>query len=160
MPYTVYYLIIPRKASVRWRSTRFYYDAMVKTMYHRSYDGILLLCLSNSKAREGLKEAQDGICGAHQLGPNLKNRLHLLSYYWPTMIVDAVQYVRRCKAWKIHADFIHQPSELLHLTVVSQPCEAWRIDVVGPISPSLVKGHLFIVAIIDYFQNGQKLHRS
>jgi len=34
-----------------------------------------------------LKEAHDGICGAHQPGPKLKDRLHRLSYYWPTMIL-------------------------------------------------------------------------
>ena len=39
-------------ASIRWRSLRFYYDPMVKTLYRRSYDGILLCCLSNSEAQE------------------------------------------------------------------------------------------------------------
>ena len=70
---------------------------------------------------------------------------------WPTMIADAIQYARRCKACQIHADFIHQPSELLHPTVTSWPFEAWGIDVIGSISPSSTKGHRFILAIIDYF---------
>jgi len=35
------------------------------------------------------------------------------------MIVDAVEYTRRCKACQIHADFIHQLPELLHPTVAS-----------------------------------------
>jgi len=67
------------------------------------------------------------------------------------MIVDAKKYVQRCKACQIHADFIHQPPELLHLTVASWPFEAWEIDVIGPISPSSTKGHWFILAITDYF---------
>jgi len=54
---------------------------MVKTLNRRSYNGILLRCLSNSEAQEVLKEAHDGICGAHQSGPKLKNRLYRLSYY-------------------------------------------------------------------------------
>jgi len=33
-------------ASIRRRSLRFYYDPIVKTLYRRSYDGILLHCLS------------------------------------------------------------------------------------------------------------------
>jgi len=45
-----------------------------------------------------LKEAHDGICGAHHSGPKLKDRLHKLSYYWSMMIADAVQYAKRCKA--------------------------------------------------------------
>jgi len=37
-------------AAVQRRSTRFYYDALVKTLYRRSYDGILFCCLSNLEA--------------------------------------------------------------------------------------------------------------
>ena len=105
--------------SIRWRSLRFYFDPIVKTLYRRSYDGILLCCLSNSEAQEVLQQAHDGVCGAHQPGPELKDRLHMLGYYWPTIIADAIQYAQKCKAWQIHADFIHQPSELLHPTCFS-----------------------------------------
>jgi len=37
-------------ASIRRRSLRFYYELIVKTLYRRSYDSILLRCLSNSEA--------------------------------------------------------------------------------------------------------------
>ena len=72
-------------------------------------------------------------------------------YYWSTMITDAVEYARKCKACQIHADFIHQPPELLHPTVALWPFETWEIDVIGPISPPLAKRHWFILAITDYF---------
>ena len=98
-----------------------------------------------------LKEAHDGICGAHQPSSKLKDQLHRLSYYWPTMITDAIKYAQRCKAYQIHADFIHQPLELLHLTVALSPFEASGIDIIGLISPSSAKGHRFILAITDYF---------
>jgi len=115
----------PREAvSIRRRSTRFYYNVVVKMLYRRSYDGILLHCLSNSEAQEVIEEAHDGICGAHQPGPNLKHRLHRFGYYWPIMITDAVEYAKRCKACQIHADFIHQLSELLHPIVAAWPFEA------------------------------------
>jgi len=68
-----------------------------------------------------LKEAHDGICGAHQSGLKLKDRLHILGYYWPTMIADAIKYAKKCKACQIHTDFIHQPLEILHLNVTSEP---------------------------------------
>jgi len=138
-------------ASIRRRSLHFYCNPIVKTLYRRSYDGILLHCLSNSEAQEVLKEAHDGICRAHQLGPKFKDQLHRLGYYWPTMKADAIKYARRCTACQIHADFIYQPPELLHPTVVSWPFEAWGIDVIGPISPSSTKDHRFILAITDYF---------
>jgi len=92
-------------------------------VYCCSYDSILLCYLFNSKAQEVIKEAHDGIYGAHQSGPKLKDRLHRLCYYWPNMIVDAVKYEKRCKACQIHADFIHQPPELLYPTVTAWPFE-------------------------------------
>jgi len=115
---------------------------VVKTLYRH--------CLSNSKAQEVIKEAHNGICGAHQPDPKLKDRLHRLGYYWPTMIADVVKYAKRCKACQIHADFIYQPPELLHPTVAIWPFEAWGIDVIGPINPPSVRGHRFILAI-TYF---------
>ena len=59
--------------SIRRRSPQFYYDLEVKTLYRRSYDGVLLLCLSNSEAKEVFKEAYDGICRIHQHGLKLKD---------------------------------------------------------------------------------------
>jgi len=91
----------PKEAApIQQRSLRFYYDPIVKTLYRRSYDGILFHCLSNSEAREVLKEAHDGICRAHQSGPKLKNRLHRLSYYWPTMIAHVIKYAQGVKPVK------------------------------------------------------------
>ena len=87
-------------ASIRRRSLRFYYEPALKTLYRRSYDGVLLRCLSNSEAQEVLKEAHDGICRAHQPGLKLKDRLHRLGYYWLTMIADAIQYARGVKPAK------------------------------------------------------------
>ena len=60
-------------AFIRRRSLHFYYDLIVKILYYRSYDSILLHCLSNSEAQEVLKVAHDGICGVYQLGLKLKN---------------------------------------------------------------------------------------
>jgi len=127
------------------------YTAVVKTLYRRSYDGILLCCLSNLQAQEIIKEAHNGISGVHQPSSKLKDRLHRLVYYWPTMIVNELKYAKRHKACQIHADSIHQPLELLHPTVTTSPFEAWGIDVIGPISPPSARGHRFIFAIIDYF---------
>jgi len=124
---------------------------MIKTLYRRSYDGILLSYLSSAEARDVLKEVNDGICDAHQLGPKLKDRLHMLGYYWPTMIIDVVQYARQYKIYQIHADFIHQLPELLHPTIASWSFEEWGIDVIRPISLPSARGHRFIFAIIDYF---------
>ncbi|XP_020243174.1 uncharacterized protein LOC109821396 [Asparagus officinalis] len=65
-----------------------------RTLYQKSYDGLLLRCLSNREAKEALKEAHDGICGAHQPSPKLWDRLYRLGYYWPIMVQDDVAYAK------------------------------------------------------------------
>ncbi|XP_020272508.1 uncharacterized protein LOC109847688 [Asparagus officinalis] len=82
--YVLYGLLpkdIKERESTRRRAPRFYYDSQSQTLYRKSYDRLLLRCLSNREAREALKEAHDDICGAHQPGPKLWDRLCRLSYY-------------------------------------------------------------------------------
>ena len=50
----------------------------IRDRYRRSHDGILLRCLSQKEAHEVLKEAHDGMCGAH----NLVQNLHIDSKGW------------------------------------------------------------------------------
>ena len=53
----------PKEAAViRRKAPKFYYNAITRTLYHRSHDGILLRCLSHKEALKALKEAHNGIC--------------------------------------------------------------------------------------------------
>jgi len=133
------------------KALRFYYNAITRTLYSRSYDGILLRCLSHKEAHEALREAYDGTYGAHQLGPKLGDRLRRLGCYWLKIISDSIAYARRCHACRIYGDFIHQTPGHLYLTSSSWPLEMRGMDVIGPISPPASKGHRLILAIIDYF---------
>ena len=48
----------PKEAAViRRKAPKFFYNAIIRTLYHRSHDGILLCCLSYKEAQEILKEA-------------------------------------------------------------------------------------------------------
>ena len=61
-PYIDYVLydILPEDskeaASVKRKSTRFYYNEISRTLYRRSYDGILLRCLSQKEAQKDSKK--------------------------------------------------------------------------------------------------------
>ncbi|KAA0051627.1 protein NYNRIN-like [Cucumis melo var. makuwa] len=72
-------------------------------------------------------------------------------YYWAKMVQDSIDYTKKCKACQYHAIFIHQPPESLHPTMASWPFEAWRLDLVGPITPKSSAGHCYILAATDYF---------
>jgi len=57
------------------KAPRFYYNAIMQTLHHLSHNGILLCCLSHKEAHEALREVHDGMCGTHQPGPKIKDRL-------------------------------------------------------------------------------------
>jgi len=77
-PYIDYvlYNILPddpkEVATITRKAPKFYYNAITRTLYHRSHDRILLCCLSHKEAQETLKEAHDAMCGAYQPGPKLE----------------------------------------------------------------------------------------
>ena len=72
-----------------------------------------------------------------------------MGYYWPTMVKDCMEYAQKCQACQFHANFIHQPPELLHPTIASHPFDVWGIDVVGPINLKSSGGHIYILAGTD-----------
>jgi len=74
----------PQEAAViKKKAPKFYHNVITRTLYHRSHDGILLRCLSHKEVQETLEEARDVMCGVHQPGPKLGDRLQRLGYYWP-----------------------------------------------------------------------------
>ncbi|KAG9446524.1 hypothetical protein H6P81_012652 [Aristolochia fimbriata] len=120
-------------------------------LYRRSYEGLLLRCLSKEEGSLVLKETHSGICGAHQAGPKLHLQVKRLGYYWPPMLRDAIEMARSCKQCQLHADYIHQAPEPLHPTVASWPFEGWGMDIIGPISPKSDSDRQYILAATDYF---------
>ncbi|XP_009784278.1 uncharacterized protein LOC107783815 [Nicotiana tabacum] len=137
-----------RKTEIRRRALCFLYYK--DTLYRRSFEGVLLRCLGEDEATQAMREAHSGVCGSHQSRPKLHFHIKRMGYYWPTMVKDCLDYARRCKACQFHANFIHQPPEMLHPTVASWPFDAWGLDIVGPL-PKSSGGHLYILAATDYF---------
>ncbi|XP_074301285.1 uncharacterized protein LOC141632659 [Silene latifolia] len=105
------------KVEVRRRAPKFiHYKG---TLYRRSFLGHWLRCLNKDEATEAMHEAHSGICGAHQSGPKLYDRVKRMGYYWPTMVQDCMDFAKKCQPCQFYANFIHQPPEPLHPTVSS-----------------------------------------
>ncbi|XP_062119106.1 uncharacterized protein LOC133832835 [Humulus lupulus] len=114
-------------------------------------------CLSKEEASRALQETHVGTCGPHQADPKLSAQLKRLGYYWPTMVQDVINFVKCCTLCQLHGDFIHQPPQPLHPSILSWPFETWGMDVIGHFTPPSSKIHKYIMAIIDYFSKRSKV---
>ncbi|XP_020263098.1 uncharacterized protein LOC109839075 [Asparagus officinalis] len=72
---------VKERDSIRKRVLRFYYNTENQTLYYRRYDGLLLRCLSTKEAGEVLRETHEEVCGAHQPGPKLYDRIGRMGYF-------------------------------------------------------------------------------
>nr|CAN65636.1 hypothetical protein VITISV_037276 [Vitis vinifera] len=66
-----------------------------ETLYRRSADGMLLLCLDRASADRVMREVHAGVCGPHMGGHMLARKIMRTGYFWLTM---------ECQ---IHGDLIH-----------------------------------------------------
>ena len=58
------------------------------TLYRRSADGMLLLCLDRASTDRVMREVHAGVCGLHMEGHMLARKIMRASYFWLTMETD------------------------------------------------------------------------
>ncbi|KAG9444837.1 hypothetical protein H6P81_016177 [Aristolochia fimbriata] len=144
-------LLVDLRERVHIRRAAPKYVFINDVLYRRSYEGLLLRCLSKEEGLQVLKETHGGICGAHQPGPKVHLQVKRLGYYWPSMLRDATKMARTCRPSQLHTDYIPQPTEPLHPTITSWSFEAWGMDIIGPITPKSDSNRQYILAATDYF---------
>ena len=102
----------PKEVSkLRARSTRF--TVHRGTLYKRGFSTPILKCVRKGDANYILREVHEGICGNHIRARTLAGKTLRQGYYWPTMLKDATELVKKCKACQEHAKISHLPFEPL-----------------------------------------------
>ena len=122
----------PKKASkLRSRSARFTIHR--GALYKRGFFTPILKCIAKEDTDYVLREVHEGVCGNHIEARALVGKVLRQGYYWPTMLRDATELVRKCKVCQEHAKISHLPSE--PLTSVTSPWhfQQWGLDILGPL---------------------------
>ena len=116
------------------------YSLIDGILYKRSYVVPYLRCLRPDEARLALEEVHEGICGQHLGGRALAHKITRLGFYWPEMMVDAKEYVKKYDRCQKHAPVVRQPPEILTSINSPIPFAMWGMDILGPFPMAMHKG--------------------
>ena len=139
----------PKEASkLRARSARF--TVYRGTLYKRGFFVPIIKCVGKEDANYILREVHKGICGNHIGARTLDRKTLRQGYYWPTMLKDATELVRKCKACQEHAKISHILYESLTTVTSPWPFQQLGLDILGPLP--IGRGQCkFIIVVVDYF---------
>ena len=86
----------PKEASkLRARSARF--TIHQGTFYKLGFSMPIFKCVGKEDANYLLREVHEGVCGNNIGARTLAGKTLRQGYYWPTMLKDAIELVRKCK---------------------------------------------------------------
>ena len=139
----------PKEASkLRSKSARF--TIHQGALYKRGFFTPILKCIVGGDVDYVLREVHEGVCGNHIGARALAGKVLRQGYYWPTMLRDATELVRKCKVFQEHAKISHLPSEPLTSVTSPWPFKQWGLDILGPLP--IGKGQCkFVIVAVDYF---------
>ena len=83
-------------------------------LYKHSFSRPYLLYVHPEQTESLLEEMHEGICGSHTGGRSLAHRAITQGYWWPNMLREALEYVKKCDQCQRYAPSIHQPGGILN----------------------------------------------
>ena len=94
--------IDPKESSkLRTRYARF--TIYRGTLYKRGFLTPILKCVGKEDTNYVLREVHEGICGNHIGARSLAAKTLRQGYYWPTILKDTMELVKKCKICQEHA---------------------------------------------------------
>ena len=135
-------------AKIRARSARF--TNYKGSLYKRGFFTPFLKCIAGEDTEYVLREVHEGICVNHIGARALAGKVLRQAYYWPTILKDATDLVKKCRICQEHAKISRLPLEPLTSITSPWPFQQWGLDILGPLP--IGKGHCkFIIVAMDYF---------
>ena len=135
-------------AKIRSRSARF--TNHKGSLYKRGFFTPFLKCIEGKDTEYVLREVHEGICGNHIGARTLARKVLRQGYYWPTILKDATDLVKKCKICQDHPKISLLPSEPLTSITSPWPFQQWGLDILGPLP--IGKGQCkFIIVAVEYF---------
>lgn len=125
------------------------------TIYHNELYKIpfslpFLKCTMAWESGKILEEIHEGICENHIGGKALSLKALKAGFYWPSMLEDAQNYVKKRDKCQKFAPIINKPANDLQPILWPIPFAQWGLDFLGPFTTATDSRNLLLVGI-DYF---------
>ena len=123
---------------------------MNDTLYKRGFSMPYLKCMDKEEAKYILEEIHEGVYGDYAGPRSLVSKVIRTGYFWPTMLVNARELVKKYDKCQRFENVQHLPAEKVTTISSLWPFAQWGIDIVGPLPQG--KGQVkFLLVTIDYF---------
>ncbi|KAL2228554.1 UNVERIFIED_CONTAM: hypothetical protein Sindi_1835100 [Sesamum indicum] len=133
---------------LRFKANRF--TMLGEELYERTPEGILLKCLDDERAQYVMREVHEESCGNDSGGRSLAQKILRQGYFWPTMVEDAKEFVKKCESCQRYAGLLHSLATPLEALKVACPFDQWGIDIIGPFA-QVVAQKKFLIVTVEYF---------
>ncbi|XP_025679029.1 uncharacterized protein [Arachis hypogaea] len=120
------------KAAKTLRREAARYAIIQGQLFRKGLSQPLLKCLHPDQTDYVLREFHEGCCGHHIGGKTLARKLIRAGYYWPSMMKDSREFVRKCVKCQQNANFHKAPASELSLLTTTRPFAQWGVDLLGP----------------------------
>ncbi|XP_057723657.1 uncharacterized protein LOC130939581 [Arachis stenosperma] len=138
------------KAAKALRREAAKYTTIQGQLFKKGLSQPLLKCLHPDQTDYVLREVHKGCCSHHIGGKTLARKLIRAGYYWPSMMEDSKEFVRKCVKCQENANFHRAPASELSLLTSSRPFAQWEVDLLGPFSVG--SGQVkYLIVVIDYY---------
>ena len=97
------------------------YKMIESCLYRKGFSLPLLKCLDEVSKERVIQEVHEGVCRNHIGGRSLAVKIVRVGFYWPTLRVICLEYVRKCDRCQKHAIDIKVPAERLYSLVAPWP---------------------------------------
>ncbi|XP_015933177.1 uncharacterized protein LOC107459461 [Arachis duranensis] len=143
-------LLDDKKDATKLRREAAKYVIFQGQLFKKGLNQPLLKCLHPDQTNYILREVHEGCYGHHIGGKALARKLIRAGYYWPSMMADSKEFVRKCAKCQENTNFHRAPASELSLLTSFRPFSQWGVDLLGPfpVGPGQVK---YLIVAIDYY---------
>jgi hypothetical protein len=97
-----------------------------------------------------LNDCHTGACGGHLSGLATTQNILRAGYFWPTLIKDCIESVKKCHPCQIFSQKMRAHPAPMFPVITIGPFTKWGIDYTTCNPPS-ARGHRYIIVAVDYF---------